>query len=203
MEKKTGLHSALSIPLLYNLFQRMVGAERVRRKVVDELIRPHAGDRVLDIGCGTGEWYPFLGRVDYHGFDACLDYILTARENHPTGKFTCQVISEHSLEQSGQFNIALAIGILHHLDDKEASQLFALAQKALKPGGRLITLDPCYDQRQSRMAKWIISCDRGKNTRREQDYVTLAGVGFSQIKPNLWLHPLRIPYTYCILECQK
>lgn len=38
------------------------------------------------------------------------------------------------------FQIMLALGVLHHLEDYEVRQLFALAQAALREGGRLITI---------------------------------------------------------------
>jgi hypothetical protein len=95
------------------------------------------------------------------------------------------------------------VGILHHLDDGEALQLFHLAQTALKPGGRLITLDGVFVQKQSPCARYIISKDRGQNVRTQQGYLQLASQVFSTITTSIRHDLLRIPYTHIILECMK
>jgi cyclopropane fatty-acyl-phospholipid synthase-like methyltransferase len=40
-----------------------------------------------------------------------------------------------TLRSSSHFDIVLAIGVLHHLDDAEVLQLFKIAHAALKNGG--------------------------------------------------------------------
>ncbi|RKZ72106.1 MAG: hypothetical protein DRQ57_17815, partial [Gammaproteobacteria bacterium] len=49
---------------------------------------------------------------------------------------------------------------MHHLDDAETLQLFKIAHAALKNGGRLITMDGVFMEKQSPIARWIISKDR-------------------------------------------
>lgn len=203
MEKTSGLHAPLSSAAIYDLFLRILGGDAARRKVVKQFIRPLAGDRVLDIGCGTGEWYPLLGPVDYTGFDACQDYIDAARRKFPSGRFTCARIETRSTAPNIAVDITIAIGVLHHLSNQDSAHLIRVAAATLKPGGRLITLDPCFDERQSALARFVIRRDRGKNVRTLQGYTDLAGLAFSNVQSTLWLDPLRIPYTFGILECKK
>src|SRR6185437_14209184 len=40
---------------------------------------------------------------------------------------------QQGIEGEGGFDLALAFGVLHHLDDAEAAQVFACARRALKP----------------------------------------------------------------------
>lgn len=203
MEKNSGLHSLLSSSSVYNFFQRMIGSDATRRQVITRFIHPRPGDRVLDIGCGTGEWYPLLGPVDYIGFDAYSPYIETARNRYPSGNFMCARVEAGAPQFGGQCDIVIAIGVLHHLSNHDSSSLIEIAADSLKPGGRLITLDPCFDVSQGFASRWIIGCDRGKNVRTLTGYQELAKSHFRKIAPTLWLNPLRIPYTYCILECAK
>lgn len=203
MEKKSGAHALLSNTSFYNLFQKFVGAEQVRRKVVTEFIRPRPNDRVLDIGCGTGEWYPLLGPVDYEGIDASADYIASAQRKFPTGKFSCARIESRPIDPTSAVDIAIAIGVLHHLPNEHSDHLVRVAAASLKPGGRLITLDPCFDERQNTWARYVIRHDRGKNVRTLAGYIALASAAFPSVQSTLWLDPLRIPYTYGILECTK
>ncbi len=203
MEKKTGVHAIFSFPPIYNLFQNLVGAIRSRRYFAENFIRPRAGNRVLDIGCGTGEMFPFLGKVDYHGFDLDPGYIEKAKTKFPHGSFICSEISRESLGSLQPFDIAIAVGVIHHLNDTQAGELFNIASLSLKPGGRLLTVDPCFDKRQSGLARLILSQDRGKNIRSESEYFRLASAAFPKVKSTIRLRPLRIPYTHIILECEK
>ena len=94
------------------------------------------------------------------------------------------------------------MGVLHHLDDHEASELFSIALSALKPGGRLITLDGVYAPRQSPIARFLLSKDRGEYVREQSAYETLAHKSFSTVKSSI-IHNLTapIPYTHLIMEC--
>lgn len=203
MEKKTGIHALFSFPPFYNLFQNLVGAIRSRRYFTRRFVRSRKGDRVIDIGCGTGEMLPFLGDVDYQGFDLDPQYIEKAKIKFPGGSFFCSEINREALKGVRPFDIALAIGVLHHLSDDQADDLFQIAFLALKPGGRLLTVDPCFDERQSGLARFIIGADRGMNVRTASGYSRLASKIFPKVKSVVRPRPLRIPYTHTILECEK
>jgi cyclopropane fatty-acyl-phospholipid synthase-like methyltransferase len=171
-------------------------------------VRPKFGDRILDIGCGPGDTLPYLPDVNYVGFDASQEYIKAAQMRYGNDRFACatficQQVSTTTLKDSSCFDIVLAIGILHHLDDAEALQLFRLAQTALKPGGRLITFDGVFVEKQSPFARYIISRDRGQNVRTREGYLAIASQVFSQITVSIRHDLLRIPYTHIILECTR
>lgn len=200
------LKSILDQPVAYKLFSALVGAQHSISIFVSEYVRPAAGDRVLDIGCGPGKILDHLPQVDYFGFDFSPSYIesATRRYGH-RGQFFCQRVSEAKvfLEQPESFDIVLAIGVLHHLDDAEAMQLFEIAKHALKKGGRLVTYDGCYVLDQSRAAKYLLSRDRGQFVRDEQGYTCLARSGFDEVRASIRDDLLRIPYTHIIMECMK
>ncbi|MGA7936740.1 MAG: class I SAM-dependent methyltransferase [Kovacikia sp.] len=198
-----GIRSVLSIPDIYSLFGQMIGGASGRKIFVREYIRPKRGDRMLDIGCGPGDIVPYLTEsVEYLGFDASQEYIESARKRFgDRATFICEPVSTKTLEQQSYFDIVLAVGILHHLDDAEALQLFHLAKAALKPGGRLITLDGVYIDKQSFCARYIISKDRGQNVRTKAEYLAIATQVFSEITVSIRHDMLRIPYTHLILEC--
>lgn len=60
----TGIRSILSIPQVYDLVQRIMGAHSGRKNLVS-CMRVHPGQRVLDIGCGTAEILSYLPDVKY------------------------------------------------------------------------------------------------------------------------------------------
>ncbi len=83
--------------------------------------------RILEIGCGPGNIARYLTQYEYVGFDLNAKYIEVAKRRFPEAKFVCERVSQFSLSEQQSFDVVLAIGILHHLDDNEASQLFQIA----------------------------------------------------------------------------
>ena len=200
------MKALLERPALYRLFARAVGAERGRSTYVKEYVRPGVGERILDIGCDPGDILDHLPRVDYVGFDINSSYIESARNRYGTrGQFNCARVSSGPIlaDQEGTFDIVLATGVLHHLDDAEAGELFGIAARALRKGGRLVTFDGCFVDGQSRAARYLISNDRGRFVRRPEGYVGLASRVFDSVVPHIRSDLLRIPYTHIILECAK
>lgn len=200
------MKSLLDKPALYQLFSRVVGAESSRAEFVRAYVRARPGDSVLDVGCGPADILDHLPRVNYFGFDISASYIQSATSRYgERGRFFCERVSQARvvLEREGQFDIVLAIGILHHLDRAEALDLFALARRALRPGGRLVTLDPCYAPDQSPVARYLASRDRGRFVRTEDQYREMAQADFPGVKSSVRHDLLRMPYTHIILECAK
>lgn len=204
-QKLSGLHAIFSHAGLYNLAQRLVGAEKARRRLVHDYFPDGGGYRLLDIGCGTAEILRHLPLdIDYSGFDASAAYIAEARRRFgKRGIFRAELVREAVLDELKPFDIVLAFGLLHHLDDEEAEMLFALAATALKPEGRLITIDPAYVAGQSRPARWMISQDRGRNVRTPAAYAELARNHFAEIEGTVRHDMLNIPYSHLILQCRK
>jgi len=171
---------------------------------VKKYIRPREGDKILDIGCGTADILAYLPTVEYVGLDMNEAYINYAKKRFGhkgiflASKVDGKAINEFSLYD---YDIVLATGLLHHLNDDEALRLFELASSALKPGGRLITLDGCYVKGQSWLARLIISRDRGKYVRNQDEYLSLASNFLKDIQVSIHHDLIRIPYTHIVMEC--
>jgi SAM-dependent methyltransferase len=197
------IRSVLDSPLGYRAWSRLLGVRTYSQVLVKEHIRPESTDRILDIGCGPGTLAPFLPTTDYVGFDASPEYIKLAQKRYPGLRFVCERVSQYTLAEHGYFDIVLAFGILHHLDDAEAIQLFRIACDALKPGGRLVTNDGVWTNDQSGIAKYLLARDRGQFVRTAEQYVTLASQVFSTVKHTIRHDLLWIPYTHILLECVR
>lgn len=196
------LSSVLSLPAAYRAFQRLVGGNYHQRHLAEH-VQPVAGEKVLDIGCGPGDILEFLRDVNYTGFDVSPAYIAAAKKRFgDRGRFWCGDVGFAAIEQEcGTFNLVLATGVLHHLDDDRARKLFELARLALRPEGRLVTYDGCYVPGQSRLARWMLSRDRGRFIRSREEYLRLASAVFPRVEARVRHDMLRIPYTHLILRC--
>jgi SAM-dependent methyltransferase len=193
---------ALAIPRVYRVFSRAAGGAGARERFARELIRATSGQRVLDIGCGPADILFHLPGVAYTGFDASADYIEAAKRNHGDhGTFYCRRVDEAALDELGTFDVVLALGVLHHLGDEEAEQLFRIAKRALPAGGRLVTCDPVFMPGQPRVARFLISRDRGEHVRDEPRYLDIASRVFTKIRPQVRGDLNWVPYTHLVLEC--
>jgi SAM-dependent methyltransferase len=197
------IRSVLAIPAAYQLWWNVVGGPAYVKVLVNEYAQPSTGSRILEIGCGPGTILRYLPPSEYLGFDLSASYIELAKKRFPKARFVCERVSQFSLAQEQGFDVVLALGIVHHLEDAEARQLFQIAFDALKPGGKLVTCDGVWADGQSPGARWLLERDRGEHIRREQEYVGIASQVFSNIRPSVRHDLLRIPYTHLILECVR
>lgn len=193
----------LGLPAAYRLFQRTLGADSVRKIYLSEYAKPLPGEKILDLGCGPADVLEHLPEGNYTGLDISPEYISAAKARFGSrGRFYCGDVGLAAIEdEQGAYDLVLAIGVLHHLDDAQAAKLFELARRVLRPSGRLLTHDGCYVPQQSRIARWMLAHDRGKFVRTQGEYVKLASAHFSKVTPHIRHDLLPIPYTHLIMRC--
>jgi SAM-dependent methyltransferase len=203
MKMAERLSLLLRLPAGYRLFRWLVGGESAWKIYLAEYVKPAPGDKILDIGCGPADVLNYLPAVNYTGLDISPEYIDSARKRFGAkGRFLCGDVGLTTIEgEQGTFDLVLATGVIHHLDDAQATKLFDLARLILRPAGRLVTYDGCYIPQQSRIARWLLAKDRGKFVRTREEYLRLAGARFSKVEPQLRHDLLRIPYTHLIMRC--
>lgn len=195
-----GIRAVLSHPTIYSLFQTIMGAHEVRDFFVKEFVRPEIGDKVLDVGCGPADILDYMPDINYWGFDISEPYIKKARDQFgDRGQFRCKMVTEAELSNLPAFDVVLAIGLLHHLDDIEAQELLALLHSTLRTGGRLLTLDPCIEANQNIISRFLVLRDRGQNVRTKKGYSLLAEQAFDVSRVEV-RHKRWIPYTHCFME---
>ena len=196
----------LGVPVLYRLLGTMLGRTRQWRIFARHYVGARPGDRILDVGCGPADVMAELPTgIDYVGFDQSEHYIDSARRRHGArGQFFAGTVDLALVDRLGaaSFDIVIAHGLLHHLDDRDATEFFALARAALRPGGRLVTADGCYLVGQSRIARLLLNMDRGRHVRTEEEYVALASQSFAVPSAFVRHDSAYVPYTTVYLVCQ-
>ena len=199
----SGFRAILSNAAIYSGFQWLMGADSGRRDLVARYIKIEQGMKILDIGCGPAEILDYLPPVDYWGFDISRPYINQATKRFGNrGKFICKDLTIVDLHDLPKFDVVLCIGLLHHLADSTALKLIELASNALKPNGRLYTIDGCLDSSQNMISKLLVRYDRGQHVRTVEGYLKLTGGSFPNTTATL-RHQRWIPYTHCVMECAR
>lgn len=201
-----GVYRILSLPWAYEWLQQLLGARAARKRFVAEFLRPHAGVKLLDIGCGTGSLLDDLpDDVVYYGFDLNPAYIEAGRARRdPRAQFyQARVGAEPEGLEAGTFDLVVAKGILHHLSDRDGEHLVATAARSLRRGGTFVSIDPLLHDRQSRIARTIISLDRGRNVRTASGYERLMRSHFATCETARVTDLLRIPYSHFVMRATK
>ncbi len=202
-----GLKRLLTFPQVYSLFGRVIGRPDTPHRLVRDHVQPTNRSRILDLGCGPGSLVPYLPAEveEYCGVDINAAYIATARQrfsHRADMRFVCGNATTTEIPRE-HFDLAIGVGLLHHLDDAEAERLFDLAHASLRPGGRFVTWDCAFLEGQPRLARWLIAMDRGRAVRTAEGYERLACSRFASVESRFVHDTLRVPYTICAMTCTK
>ncbi len=203
-DRSSGLRAVLSHPRVYRLFKSVIGSGKRDEWLVQTQVRARPGDRVLDIACGPANLLDLLPEIEYTGFDWSERYIEEARRRYGhRGAFQVASVGQPPAFPADSFDIVIAKGILHHLNDEEAALMLAYARDVLRPGGRLVTFDGCFVDGQPRIARFLLSRDRGAFVRSQAEYEALASKVFPRVRSEQKHDLLRVPYSHIVLQCSR
>lgn len=208
MQDDSGFKKLLSMSWMYELFQNLVGAGRMRRWLSQNFWRLQGGEKVVDVGCGPAAILKHLPRdVRYVGFDISEKYIATARGRYgDRGTFLVGTAGDFLPNPAPQMcdaDLVMCTGLLHHLTDDETLQILHLANRILRPGGRLVCYEPTFLIHQGRLSRWFISRDRGRNVRTEAEWKGIVRQVFPGASTHIVTGMVRIPYIHIVIECCK
>jgi len=114
----------------YGTFVWRLGADLI------EFLDPQSGERILDVGCGTGHLTAAIADAGAKvlGIDSSQSMINRARTNHPLLRF--EVFDVLELNLGPQFDAVFSNAVLHWITKPEiaVSKIF----NTLKPGGRFV-----------------------------------------------------------------
>jgi len=119
-----------------------LGRRRVLATLVERLVKPPPGARILEVGCGTGHNFEMLqsfGDVDAVELDESVREIAEKRLGR-------QVLADRLPElkgvPDGRYDLICAFDVVEHIAEDDAA-LAAIASK-LRPGGRLAITVPAH-----------------------------------------------------------
>lgn len=133
-----------SLPAAYQRWRASeVGriTDRIEAQIVQRMIGPVAGKRVLDVGCGDGELSVRLAQLgaEVTGVDTDLDMLASARRRAVQAGQAIELIEGdvRQLPLSNQtFDIVVAVTVLCFVSDPE--RVISEITRVLKADGRLI-----------------------------------------------------------------
>src|SRR5919202_1484225 len=134
----------------YDLFSRVIsfGRDKAIREKLIELAAPAPGEKVLDVGCGTGTLALALkssvGTGEVHGIDASPEMIDVAKEKaaRAGSAIDFQVALIEAIPfHAATFDLVTSSLMLHHLPDDLKRAGLAELRRGLKPGGRFLAMD--------------------------------------------------------------
>jgi trans-aconitate methyltransferase len=101
-----------------------------------ELLNPQPGERILDLGCGTGHLTAKIAEAGAVaiGVDSSPDMIAQARQNFPSLRFVLADARDFHFEE--RFDAVFSNAALHWIHDAES--VVKCVAAALRPGGRFV-----------------------------------------------------------------
>lgn len=199
------MKNLLAYPALYQFYQEAGGFFGARVTAIRDYLAIGAGTRIIDIGCGPGHIVRHLpDRVHYVGLDIDEASIAYARRHFgDRGRFEVRLFNAEAAAELGPADLIMMNGVLHHIGDEDLLQTLRHVHDALKPGGKLFTLDGCYAPRQSRIARWLLDNDRGEHVRDANGYGALLKEVFDKVDLHIREDCSRLPYTFAIGVAHK
>jgi trans-aconitate methyltransferase len=100
------------------------------------LLAPVAGERILDLGCGTGQLTAQIAEsgASVVGLDSSLEMIGQARQNYPNLEFRLADGADFSFP--GEFDAVFSNAALHWIP--QAEKVIQSIASSLRPGGRFV-----------------------------------------------------------------
>ncbi len=126
-------HTNMWNPQLYD--GRLGFVSEYGRSVIDWL-NPLQGERILDLGCGTGDLSAQIAEsgVDVTGIDSSSEMILEARSKYPHLSFL--VADAEDLHGEGTYNAVFSNAALHWM--RQPANVIRGVWGALESGGRFV-----------------------------------------------------------------
>jgi trans-aconitate 2-methyltransferase len=174
------------------------------------LVEPRPAMRVVDLGCGTGEWtrelHDRLGAASTLGLDSSESMLEKAAAfANDTLRFEQRAIE--AFDEEGAYDLVFSNAALHWIAGHEA--LFARLARAIAPGGQLAVQMPANDDHPSHVIAGDVAEELGVAARRsdvlpvERYAQLLHRLGFARQQVRMQVYGHLLPSTGDVVEWVK
>lgn len=143
----------------YDLVNRILGSDSARRELLD-WAQLASGQRILDIGCGTGTLAVELkqGRPDLEitGIDPDPKALARARHKAERAGVAVEFIQGYAAAlpfPEASFDRVFSSFMFHHLEPEQKPRMAGEVRRVLRPGGLLYLLD--FSSSQARQPEFL------------------------------------------------
>ncbi len=128
--------------------------EKLRIKKIVKLINPENSNRILDVGCGTGDTlieirnyfekkYKNINKINLFGIDASKYMVERARKRTNIENKIVEAVAERLPYESNFFNKIICSEVLEHVEDLEGT--LSEISRVLRNGGKYVISYPNED----------------------------------------------------------
>lgn len=128
--------------------------------------------RVLDVGCGTGEYSTLFDPTGYLGVDVNARYLALAGRRNPQHRYL-QGDARTWPGVGAPFDLVLVNGVLHHLDDEATRAFLRAALGHVAPGGTLLVIEDVSLPEANFTTRLVHQLDYGDHIRNASEWQTL------------------------------
>lgn len=188
--KTTG--ATISWARFYDIFVNflLLGQQRRFRESMLTLAHIQPGEKVLDVGCGTGTLAIMAKQrshasVQIHGQDAAPEMIERARQKARRSGVDVDFkpgLAEAISFPDNTFDLVMNSLMVHHLPGDLKSKAFAEMYRVLKPGGRLLIID--FEPPKGGLLKTVLTILLGDMTSIDNTHIPplVSAAGFQNVK---------------------
>tara|TARA_B100001121_G_scaffold307190_1_gene328151 strand:+ start:844 stop:1476 length:633 start_codon:yes stop_codon:yes gene_type:complete len=202
-EKNSFLYKLLRLPFVYKSYQALITKSNTYEVIYKNIFQSNEGSVVLDCGCGPAQYRKYIECKKYYGIDFNEKHIKKAIKANPGDSFINGNVVNYDFSELPEFTDVLIFGLLHHLNDKNASRLIEKLSSQIKEGGKLVAIDPLYVEENkstyNKISNFIASKDQGNFVRNEFEYIELVNTKNTKIKQKKFKNLLRIPFHHNVL----
>jgi len=164
---KKFLHKILTSPQISIILRKILENNFKRQKeIIKKYFEVVPNDKILDIGCGTGEFSVFFPAENYIGVDIDPANIKYA-SSHYKGKFLVGDGTKLSFGDNS-FSKVVIIGVLHHLSDQDVQSVLEEVRRVLSPDGKFLVMEDT--QSKNPLTSILHHFDQGEFIRTRQQW---------------------------------
>lgn len=198
-------YKTLENPAIYNIVQKLLGVDRVYRKLRETIAEQLKGiiyNKVLDVGCGTGLFTDCF-KGEYTGIDINEEYIKKARA-YKKGTFKTGDATALQFEDE-TFDLVFTLGVLHHLDAGSREKMLKEMRRVCKTGGHILIVDGLVPSNRLNIIGYVLAkLDRGPFKMRLSEFKKMLTALYSEGNINIAFNSLTVfPHEYVVTLIKK
>jgi 2-polyprenyl-3-methyl-5-hydroxy-6-metoxy-1,4-benzoquinol methylase len=202
--ERSGIYRLLRFSFVYDFIQRAIGSNKALDFLVSEHIRAFPGAAVLDIGAGTGSISHHLGPISYLGIEPNARYVSDFNSQSKSERVRLvQGTTDSVTVEPESFDIVTILAVLHHVPDSHARQILGFAERAIRPNGRIVLLDPVLHAGQHVVSRFLAERDRGRYVRDRASYEALFSSTSLHTTFEIRTDLMKIPYSHILVQATK